>query len=282
MQERDNLDRYSAMDVAQKAKVHWDVEGDENTKFFPGILNQKRRCQLVQGIMVDGFGDLWRSWIRSCLHSARTSILINGSPTVEFSLGRGLRQGDPLSPFLFILIMKGLKLNISKSNLYRVGISEAEVHSMALLTGCQAGTTRAYIDQLLLPSLNIVTRWNTCLPRKVNIFIWRLRLDKHHHRLNLSKHGLEIDSILCPICNNNVESNDHVFFSCEVASSSWRLLRIRCNISDLSTPSYTNWISWIDNMSGLNVKKDRLFVIVASMFWILWKYRIISRLTLTP
>ncbi|GKC93766.1 RNA-directed DNA polymerase, eukaryota, reverse transcriptase zinc-binding domain protein, partial [Tanacetum coccineum] len=76
------------------------------------------------------------------------------------------------------------------------------------------GTTRAYYDQLLLPSLNIATRWNTCLPRKVNLFIWRLRLDKLPHRLNLSKRGLEIDFILCPICNNNVESNDHVFFSC--------------------------------------------------------------------
>nr|GFB08120.1 hypothetical protein [Tanacetum cinerariifolium] len=135
------------------------------------------------------------------------------------------------------------------------------------------GTTRAFIDQLLLPSLNTATRWNTCLPRKVNIFIWRLHLDRLPHRLNLSKRGLEIDSILCPICNNNVESIDHVFFSCEVASSAWRLLRIWCNIFDLSIPSYTNWISWIDNMPGSNVKKDRLFVIVTSMFWILWKYQ---------
>ena len=50
-----------------------------------------------------GFGSKWRGWIRECLHSARTSILVNGSPTSEFSLKRGLRQGDPLSPFLFIL-----------------------------------------------------------------------------------------------------------------------------------------------------------------------------------
>ena len=59
-----------------------------------------------------GFGDNWRSWIRACLYSARTSVLINGSPTPEFSLGRGLRQGDPLSPFLFILIMEGLHLTL--------------------------------------------------------------------------------------------------------------------------------------------------------------------------
>ncbi|GJZ72750.1 putative RNA-directed DNA polymerase, eukaryota, reverse transcriptase zinc-binding domain protein, partial [Tanacetum coccineum] len=43
-----------------------------------------------------GFGVKWRNWIKACLLSARTSILINGSPTLEFSLKRGLRQG-PLS-----------------------------------------------------------------------------------------------------------------------------------------------------------------------------------------
>ncbi|GJU60452.1 putative RNA-directed DNA polymerase, eukaryota, reverse transcriptase zinc-binding domain protein [Tanacetum coccineum] len=60
-----------------------------------------------------GFGDTWRLWIRECLCSARTSILVNGSPTAEFSLKRRLRQGDPLSPFLFILVMEGLHIAIN-------------------------------------------------------------------------------------------------------------------------------------------------------------------------
>lgn len=56
------------------------------------------------------FGGKWRRWIMGCLFSSRSSVLVNGSPTVEFPISKGVKQGDPISPFLFILAMEVLNM----------------------------------------------------------------------------------------------------------------------------------------------------------------------------
>lgn len=61
------------------------------------------------------FPPRWCMWVLGSLKAARSSVLVNGSPTFEFGCQKGLRQGDPLSPFLFLVVMEALSLTIKKA-----------------------------------------------------------------------------------------------------------------------------------------------------------------------
>ncbi|GJW09970.1 RNA-directed DNA polymerase, eukaryota [Tanacetum coccineum] len=50
------IDKIHSFKMAQKAKVNWSIEGDENTSFFHGMLNKKRRQQNIRGIIID---EIW-------------------------------------------------------------------------------------------------------------------------------------------------------------------------------------------------------------------------------
>ena len=62
-----------------------------------------------------GFGGKWRSWLKTCVTIVRFSVLVNGFLVGFFGSSKGLRQGDTLSPLLFLLIMEVLSRILKKT-----------------------------------------------------------------------------------------------------------------------------------------------------------------------
>ncbi|GJU19055.1 RNA-directed DNA polymerase, eukaryota, reverse transcriptase zinc-binding domain protein [Tanacetum coccineum] len=161
-----------------------------------------------------------------CVRS-RSSILVNGSPTSEFSINRSLRQGDPLSSFLFILVTEclhnafadavddviittgwnardleniirvlhvfylasGLKINIHKSNIYGIGVNEDEVYNMASNAGCIAGNIPFnYLGLPIGSNMKSIASWKMLIDRfRSRLSTWKASLLSIGGRLTLIK-----------------------------------------------------------------------------------------------
>nr|GFA08501.1 RNA-directed DNA polymerase, eukaryota [Tanacetum cinerariifolium] len=333
-----------------------------------------------------GFGSKWRSWISGSLNLGMASILVNGSPTTEFPFHCGLKQRDPLAPFLFILIMEslhlsfervveaglfkgiqigpslsishlfyaddavfigewsdnnlshimqilhcfslssGLKINVLKSNLLGVGVSSEAVIIAARNLGClvmstpfkylgvmvggNMSLTKAWeavigklksrlskwkrntlsigghltllksvilspsddrwvwdlsdngdfrvkdvcrlLDDFFLPKSDVATRWVKCVPIKVNVFAWRVWLDRLPTRANLVCRNISVLSPLCPICSTVDEDISHLLFKCELASE---------------------WLSWFKNIRLHSKSKVLLEGVFYIAWWSVWNFR---------
>ncbi|GKC64300.1 RNA-directed DNA polymerase, eukaryota, reverse transcriptase zinc-binding domain protein, partial [Tanacetum coccineum] len=139
-----------------------------------------------------GFGSKWRAWISGCLHNARSSLLINGSPTKEFELFRGQRQGDPMSPFLFILAMEGLHALTHKAKvlgLFKGASIVEDVSQMANIIGC--GASQFPLKYLGVPvgyNIERCTNWNAIIKKfSSKLCSWKARLLSVGGRLLLNK-----------------------------------------------------------------------------------------------
>jgi mannosylglycoprotein endo-beta-mannosidase len=105
----------------------------------------------------------WISWVRECIASPTFSLLINGSSTGYFDSNRGIRQGDPLSPYLFVMVMEFWSIHMDLATIkgsiqnYKRGRNLQISHLLFaddLLVFCRANTKSFRGLNILLKDLN--------------------------------------------------------------------------------------------------------------------------------
>nr|GEX40458.1 hypothetical protein [Tanacetum cinerariifolium] len=109
--------------------------------------------------------------------------------------------------------------------------------------------TRQWIYNVVLPSAQLSTRWNKLVPRKVNILIWRVLLDRIPTRLNLHNRDIDTQDILCPICKLHTEHSTHLFIGCEVAKSTWAAIGVWIELILMGVQYVVGLFSWLDSLN---------------------------------
>ncbi|GJT44617.1 RNA-directed DNA polymerase, eukaryota [Tanacetum coccineum] len=132
---------------------------------------------------------------------------------------------------------------------------------------------RDLLDEVFLPKENVVTRWIKSIPIKINVFAWKLHLDRIPTRINLDRRGVQVPSILCPVCNDAHEDTSHLFFSCVVATDIARLICRWWNLTWIPVGSYSDWLAWFNSIRLGSKIKGVLEGVFYVTWWSLWNFR---------
>nr|GEX71936.1 putative RNA-directed DNA polymerase, eukaryota, reverse transcriptase zinc-binding domain protein [Tanacetum cinerariifolium] len=127
---------------------------------------------------------------------------------------------------------------------------------------------RNMIDDKMLPDVTTKTRWIKSVPIKVNVHAWKIKIDSLPTRLNISRRGMDIDSITCPICDSGVESSSHIFFTCSIVSDIIRKITRWWDVAYTEVDSYEDWLNWLVNLrlaSKHKQAKETMFLVLSRM-----------------
>ncbi|GKA69480.1 RNA-directed DNA polymerase, eukaryota, reverse transcriptase zinc-binding domain protein [Tanacetum coccineum] len=197
----------------------------------------------------------------------RECLVVNRIHLSDWSsvLRRAPRGGAESSQFDFLLAAIGDVVLSDQRDSWK--------WSLHASVGFSVASVRLLVDEHTLEVDNVATRWNKCIPIKVNIFLWRLGLNKLPSKINLQRKGIDVGSVLCPICQDDVESVNHLFFNCDMAKHLWNLL---AKWWDLDIPVCANileWYSWLDSLRASTKVRTFLEGVGGTLLWSIWSFR---------
>nr|GEZ07400.1 RNA-directed DNA polymerase, eukaryota [Tanacetum cinerariifolium] len=188
---------------------------------------------------------------------------------------------------------KGMSINIQKSHLLGVGIPESipelllDLLDSVVLSNVEdkmswdfndegvflVKDVRSLLDETFLPKTDVPTWWIKSIPIKVNVFAWKLLLDRLPTRSNLALRNINVSSLLCPICNLVPEDSSHLFFGCSMAKEAFKLVCRWWQVDFHSLNSYDGWLYWFKSIRLGNKSKEVFEGVFYVSWWSIWNFR---------
>ncbi|GKF30757.1 RNA-directed DNA polymerase, eukaryota [Tanacetum coccineum] len=131
----------------------------------------------------------------------------------------------------------------------------------------QVKDVRFMLDEAFLPKMEVLTRWIKSIPIKVNVFAWKLYLDRLPTRSNLSRRNVSLPSLACPLCDHVLEDDSsYLFFGCSVTKDIQKLICRWWNLDVHPYESYEDWLSWFKYIRLGSKTKE----VLEGVFYVSW------------
>lgn len=135
------------------------------------------------------------------------------------------------------------------------------------------GSMRRAIENSYLGMGEKETIWITLTPPKVNIFMWRVMLDRVPTRDNLNKMKLDLNSLLCPVCGFTTETINHVLFDCPAAIEVWKFIERWWSISFPAVKSLESMLNGVNSTYKDKQVKEAVEAIIFISCYCMWCFR---------
>ncbi|GJS12294.1 RNA-directed DNA polymerase, eukaryota [Tanacetum coccineum] len=185
--------------------------------------------------------------------------------SLDFSFRRKPRGGIEQEQYEALLVQ------VQDVNL--VPVSDRWKWSLENSGDFSVASVRKMLDDKMLPDVTTKTRWIKLVPIKVNVHAWKVKIDSLPTRFNISRRGMDIESITCSICDNEVESSSHLFFKCNMVRDIIRKITRWWDITYIEADSYEDWLNWLVNLRLSSNYKQALEGVFYVMWWHVWQYR---------
>nr|GFB01043.1 RNA-directed DNA polymerase, eukaryota [Tanacetum cinerariifolium] len=190
-----------------------------------------------------GFGTRWRSWIQGMSINLKKSHILGLGVHESTVSEAATRIGCSALKTSFNYL--GIMLQQLVSMLDSVILSTSNDRWIYDLNGdgiFRVKDVRNLLDEFFLLRVNVPTRWVNVVPIKVNIFAWKLALDRLPTRANLALRGVVSYPLSCLICESHVEDSSHLFFNCSLAKD---VMSLVCHWWDVGVPKFTSYAEWL-------------------------------------